>query len=257
MTVRMPRLPRLVIFPLLFIGLMGGLPDLWAQCQRSEKLESGIRKLFPKLQFEVVKISPSEVSGLCRIQLKVGAQMHLIYSDIRGEFILTGNIFELKSGKNVTQETQQLLNRLSTEEVSQLEPLTAFTLGQGKKVIYLVTDPQCPFCKQAEALLKKMVAKENFQVRFLLFPLDSHKGSREQCISILCDQKGLEGFESGYQSSHQCPEGIKKVDSTVSFLQKKGISATPTFIFSDGIFISGLPSEEELRRRIGLSKALP
>lgn len=255
----MPDLKRLVVI-FVFIGLMGGgdvFPlSVGAQCQPAGKLEQGIRKIYPKLKFEIIKISPSEVPGLCRIQIKIGAQNHLLYSDSRGDFLLAGNLFEIKTGQNLTQETIQFLNRLSPEEIHQLEPLTAFTLGQGKKVVYLVTDPQCPYCKQAEALLKKITAKEDLLVRFLLFPLDSHKGAREQCISILCDHKGIEGFNSGYQSNNQCPEGIKKIESTLAFFKKKGISATPTFIFSDGIYISGLPTEEELRRRLGLSKPI-
>jgi len=226
-------------------------------CPQKEKLQEGIHKTFPKLQFEITKISPSEVKGLCQIQVKIEAQMHLLYADSQGDFVFTGNLHELKTGRNVTQETVQLLNRLTPEELRQLEPLTAFILGQGKKVLFLVTDPQCPYCKQAESLLKKLVEKEDLQVRFLFFPLDTHQGAREQCIAILCDNKGIEGFDSGYQSGNQCPEGIKKVDNTIAFIQKKGINSTPTFIFMDGIYLVGLPSEEVLRSKLGLSKPNP
>jgi thiol:disulfide interchange protein DsbC len=225
-----------------------------AQCPSTEKLLPGIKKTFPKLQFEIVKVGPTEVSGICQVQVKIGAQIHLIYTDSRGEFLLAGNLFETKTGRNLTQETFQQINRMTPEEMRQIESLTAFTLGQGKKVVYMVTDPQCSYCKQAEALLKKVIEKDGLQVHFLLFPLDIHKGAREQSIAIFCDQKGFEGLESNYQSGNQCPEGAKKVDSTIAFLQKKGISSTPTFIFSDGIYVSGVIPEEELRRRLGLPK---
>ncbi len=225
-----------------------------AQCPSAEKLLPGIRKTFPKLQFEIVKVGPTEISGICQAQVKIGGQIHLLYTDSRGEFLLAGNLFETKTGRNVTQETFQMLNRMTPEDMRQIESLTAFTLGQGKKVVYLATDPQCSYCKQAESLLKKVIDKEGLQVHFLFFPLDIHKGAREQSISILCDQKGFEGVESNYQSGNQCPEGIKKVDSTIAFLQKKGISSTPTFIFSDGTYVSGVISEEELRRRVGSTK---
>ena len=174
----------------------------------------------------------------------------------RGIFCSAGNLHEAITGRNLTQETVQLLNRLTPEELHQLESLTAFTLGQGKKVVYLVTDPQCPFCKQAESLVKKLIPKEDLSVRFIFFPLESHKGAREQCISVLCDHKGIEGFDSGYRSDNQCSEGIKKVDNTIAFLQKKGIASTPTFIFMDGIYQSGVPTEEVLRNRLGLSKPI-
>jgi thiol:disulfide interchange protein DsbC len=255
----MRRLILFSILPLFFSILMalGSLvspPSAKAQCPSTEKLLTGIKKTFPKLQFEIVKVNPTEAPGLCQVQVKVGAQNHLLYTDSRGEFLLAGNLFEAKTGRNLTQETLQLLTRLTPEEMRQIESLTAFTLGQGKKVVYLVTDPQCPYCKQAESLLKKLLEKEEFQVRILLFPLDIHKGAREQSISILCDRKGFEGLETGYRSDHQCAEGVNKVSSTIAFLQKKGIVSTPTFIFSDGIYLSGLISEEELRRRLGLPK---
>ena len=253
---------RLILFSILslFFSILMALgslvspPSAKAQCPSTEKLLPGIKKTFPKLQFEIVKVNPTEVPGLCQVQVKVGAQNHLLYTDSRGEFFLAGNLFEAKTGRNLTQETLQLLTRLTPEEMRQIESLTAFTLGQGKKVVYLVTDPQCPYCKQAESLLKKLIEKEDFQVRILLFPLDIHKGAREQSISILCDRKGFEGLETGYRSDHQCAEGVNKVSSTIAFLQKKGIVSTPTFIFSDGIYLSGLISEEELRRRLGLPK---
>ena len=199
-------------------------------------------KTFPKLKFEIIRIDPSKVKGLCQVQLKIGPLYQLIYADNQGQFLLTRNVHELNTGKNLTKETIQLLNRLTPEELRQIGALSAFTLGQGKKVIYLVTDPQCPFCKQAESLIKKLIQREDLSVRFIFFPLDSHKGSKEQCISILCDNKGIEGFDSGYRSDNQCAEEKKKVNNSISFLRKKGINSTPTFIFMDGIYFSGVPT---------------
>jgi len=213
-----------------------------------------LQKVFPTESLEIVKIEPAEIPGICRVQIKEGKQYRLLYTDLKGEFILAGNIFEAKSKKNLTRETTLSLNKLTTGDLLQLEALTGFSLGQGKKLVYFVTDPQCPFCKQAEPILKKLAGKEGVQVRYLLFPLASHKGAREQAISILCDKKGLEGWENGYKSNNQCTEGAKKVDETVSFLQKRGIVGTPTFIFSDGINILGMISEDELRTRLGTSK---
>jgi thiol:disulfide interchange protein DsbC len=255
------RLTRLFIIPIVFLGLtlwgIAALPSaVWAQCPQKEKIHGGIQKTFPKLQFEIIRIDPSKVKGLCQIQLKIGGKHELLYADSQGDFLFAGNLHEAITGRNLTQENVQLLNRLTPEELRQIESLTAFTLGQGKKVVYLITDPQCPFCKQAESLVKKLIPKEDLSVRFIFFPLDSHKGAREQCISILCDNKGIEGFDSGYRSDNQCLEGTKKVNNTIAFLQKKGINATPTFIFMDGIYQSGVPTEEVLRNRLGLSKPI-
>jgi thiol:disulfide interchange protein DsbC len=230
-------------------GMISPIPGL-ADCPSSEKLQKGIKKIFPKLQFEMIKTGPSEMAGICQTQIKVGNQVYVLYSDQRGDYLFSGNLFEIKNGRNLTMETQQAANRLSPEDIHTLETLSPFSIGSGKKVIYLVTDPQCPYCKQAETLLKKWTT--DLTVRFIMLPLDIHKGAKEQCISIICDNKGIEGFDAAYQSNNQCPEGIKKVENSIAFLHKKGISSTPTFIFSDGIYISGLPPEEELRKRLAL-----
>ena len=240
---------------LLVSCILAGAAQVSAQCPTPDKIQGSLKKLFPNV--EPGAIQPTEVKGICQVQVKLGPQIRLLYVDGSGEYFLAGNLIEAKSGRNLTMENTQLLNRLGAEDLRQLEALTAFTLGKGDKVLYFVTDPQCPYCKQAEAILKKMTDKGELTVRFILFPLPSHKGAKEQCISIICDKKGLEGLEKGYKSENQCADGVKKVDESLAFLQKKGISSTPTFIFSDGIVNPGLMPEEALRQRLGLPPAGP
>jgi thiol:disulfide interchange protein DsbC len=230
---------------------LAGTVQVSAQCPTPDKVQGSLKRLFPNT--EPGAIQPSEVKGLCQVQVKLGPQIRLLYVDGSGDFFLAGNLIEAKSGRNLTMEATQLLNRLGAEDLHQLEALTAFTLGKGSKVLYFVTDPQCPYCKQAEAMIKKIADKGELTIRFIFFPLPSHKGAKEQCISIICDKKGLEGLEKGYKSENQCPDGVKKVDESLAFFQKKGISSTPTFIFSDGIVIPGLMPEEALRQRLGLA----
>ena len=245
----------IVCFTMLVVScFMAGTVQVSAQCPTPDKIQGSLKKLFPNM--EPGAIQPSEVKGLCQVQIKMGPQIRLLYVDGTGDFFLAGNLIEAKSGRNLTMEATQLLNRLGADDLHQLEALTAFTLGKGNKVLYFVTDPQCPYCKQAEAMLKKIADKGELTVRFVFFPLPSHKGAREQCISIICDKKGLEGLEKGYKSENQCPDGVKKVDESLAFFQKKGITSTPTFIFSDGIFHPGLMPEEALRQRLGLPPAV-
>ena len=225
-----------------------------AQCPTPDKIQGNAKKIFQNI--EIVKITPAEAKGLCQVQVKLGAQNRIFYTDATGEYFLAGNLIESKSGRNLTMEATQILNRIPLEELRSLEPLTALTLGQGGKIVYFITDPQCPYCKQAEAILKKMADKGEITVRILFFPLPSHKGAKEQCVALLCDKKGYGDWEKGYKSENQCPEGVKKVEDTIAWMQKKGIASTPTFIFPDGIVHSGLLPEENLRQRLGLSPAL-
>lgn len=90
-----------------------------------------------------------------------------------------------------------------------------------------------------------------------MFPLAMHKGAREQCVAVVCDKKSFEELESGYTSDNQCAAGAKLVDDTVALLSGKGITGTPTYIFGDGRFQSGVLEADALRQRLGLPGAKP
>jgi len=85
-----------------------------------------------------------------------------------------------------------------------------------------------------------------------MFPLPMHKGAREQCVAVVCDKKSFDDLENGYKSDNQCAEGAKIVDETVALLSGKGITGTPTYLFSDGKFQSGVLEANALRKRLGL-----
>jgi thiol:disulfide interchange protein DsbC len=85
-----------------------------------------------------------------------------------------------------------------------------------------------------------------------MFPLAMHKGAREQCIAVICDKKSFDDLESGYKSDSTCGEGERLVDETIALLSGKGITGTPTYIFSDGRFQSGVLEADALRQRLGI-----
>lgn len=85
-----------------------------------------------------------------------------------------------------------------------------------------------------------------------MFPLAMHKGAREQCVAVVCDKKGFDELENGYKSDNQCAAGAKLVDETIALLSGKGITGTPTYLFSDGRFQSGVLEADALRQRLGI-----
>jgi thiol:disulfide interchange protein DsbC len=51
----------------------------------------------------------------------------------------------------------------------------AFTYGTGKKEIYLITDPECPYCSRFEKTANGKL--DDYTVHVILFPLSFHKKS--------------------------------------------------------------------------------
>jgi thiol:disulfide interchange protein DsbC len=240
----------LLLMPLFF--LVHAQDCLVAACPPKETIQQKVEKTF-KPGISVIKIQPSAVSGLCEVQLMFRGQNSILYTDPKGEFLITGQIFKASDGTNITNEAIGNLNRFADSDLRRLEDLTAFTVGSKGEVVYFVTDPQCPYCKKAEGIVAHMAETGKLQLKVLLFPLSFHAGAKEQCISAICDNKGLEGLHSGHKSENQCQEGKNKVEDTLRFVQQKGITGVPTYIFTDGKYHSGVLKEQDIKKRLGLS----
>lgn len=242
----------LLLTPLFFLIQIQGC--FAAACPSEETVQQTLGKTPLPKGISVIKIQPSLVSELCEVQVKFKGQNRILYTDPKGEFLITGQIFKALDGTNITKEAITKLNRFTDSDLRRLEDLTAFSVGSKGKTVYFVTDPQCPYCKKAEGIVTQMAEAGDLQLKVLLFPLGFHRGAKEQCISIVCDNKGLEGLDSGYKSENQCQEGKVKVEDTLRFLKQKGITAVPTYIFTDGQYHSGVLKEEAMKKRLGLSE---
>lgn len=232
-------------------GLVSAFPAQAAtQCPPASKIQAGFLKLF-KTRAEVLKIEPSAISGVCRVTVSIAGRKGVFYSDSTGNYFLTGQVWDVAKEKNLTQEVMRALQRLKPKAMKQLETLTAFTYGSAGPTIYFASDPQCGYCKRALKVIKKLVAEKKLTVKFLLYPLTIHKNSAKECVSILCDHKGLKGLEEGYLSSNQCTAGKQKVAATEAFLRQRGITGTPVYIFQNGFYHVGLLPENILLERLG------
>ena len=227
-----------------------------AQCPEKQRIEQVVARFEPPDK-RLIDLRPTAYPGLCEAHVHLNGKTHIFYTGPSGDYFLMGQLYDSASGRNVTRETFEAITFFSPEEMNRMAGLSAFTIGQQGKLLYYVTDPQCPYCKKGAETLQKMASAGEIQVRFLLFPLESHKGAREQSVSTICDRKSLHEFESGYRSDNLCSEGVQKIDATRELLSQKGISGTPAYIFQDRRFHTGLIEEAELRRRLGLGAAGP
>lgn len=232
--------------------------SLWAagskdpSCPEVSAVQEKVSASFAGRQVTVKKVAPSPVPGLCQVHVLASERNQILYTDPSGRYLVLGQILDAQDKKNLTQAALEELNRLTPQDLETLKGLTAFTLGSDKapKTVYFVTDPQCPYCKQAESTLEAMAKEGLVNVRFVLFPLPMHPGARESCIALLCDKKGHDEFKNNYKSDNQCQEGTEKIDAVMKFMQAHGIGGTPTYIFSDGTFRSGVMDRAALENKL-------
>ncbi len=215
-------------------------------CPKAKDLEESLKALFGNQPFQVVEVRPTEVKGICEVIIESRGRKKLTYTDETGRYLIVGRLIDIKARKDLTQARIAELNRLSPEQMKELEKLVAFTAGNKGPVVYLVTDPDCPHCKRAEKILLPLVKEGKIQVKVIIMPLEAiHPEAKAKAVSIICEKKGLEGLISGYKGK-QCEAGKQKVEAAIKTLPQLGIRATPTYIFSDGRVMSGVLEAERL-----------
>ncbi len=243
------------LFGALLLVFLSFSLSLAADCPSLETVQKGLRHTFPRAKsLQIKEIRPASAPGYCEVVVSTGAKrQNIVYVSHNGRFLFLGQLFDLQTGRNLTRARLSELNRLSPAELKKLEEVVAFTAGQGPKTLYLVTDPDCPFCKRMEKVLDSLLKEGQITVKVILYPLERlHPQAKKKCIAIICDHKGWSGLLEGYVSENQCPEGEKKVSAAQKLLPQLGVRGTPAIILPDGRLLPGAKSRQQLEMILGL-----
>ncbi|HIP42461.1 MAG TPA: DsbC family protein [Aquifex aeolicus] len=223
---------------------------VYASCPSPEKFEKKLEEI-TKRKLTVVEVSPIKGLKLCQAVIKNGLRPLVIYTDENLNYLISGNLIDIKSGKNLTTEAIKKYQRVSKEILKELENLVDFRYGRGEKYVYFISDPDCPFCRGLEPILKEWAKENNVEIRHIFFPLPIHPKAKDKAIDIICSGKGYEYTHKDFEPKNLCDEGKKKIERNIEYLSELGVSGTPTLIGMNGQVLIGLPrSKNDLNELI-------
>jgi thiol:disulfide interchange protein DsbC len=187
-----------------------------------------------KLGAKVESITKSGYLNLYEVYL----DGQIIYTDEKVSAIISGNLIDTKSMKNVTAER---MTKFTAIKFSDLPLDRAFkqVRGDGKRVLATFEDPNCGYCKR---LAKELTKLDNVTVYTFLVPIlseDSFKKSKQ----IWCANDRAKAWND-WMVDNKAPEGKDDCDTTaiannMAFARKLKINGTPTIFFADGERIPG------------------
>jgi predicted DsbA family dithiol-disulfide isomerase len=129
------------------------------------------------------------------------------------------------------------------------------------------SDYDCPYCRQNEPAVKKVLAAYPTQVRLVYknLPLDIHSEAKQKAVVAECmglqglfwqahDQffagartnKVTEGADQGKLKACVAKGGVGQVDSDLAIAKRLGLATTPSFVI-DGIRIGGMVNFAQLK----------
>jgi len=189
-------------------------------------------------------LSKHAVNGICEIILDINGQYVPVYAG--KNYVIAGEMFQDKK-----QLTQTRLDDLKAENFIRLKPDIEKCIAMSyapqierKHRIYMISDPVCPFCHQAEAELKGFAETHGVEFKILFSSVHPPVG-RQKAIEAVCRKLSLEEYISGTwmdenkTDQYQCREGIDLIAASEKIAAALGLDGVPVFFLENGHRIDG------------------
>ena len=195
------------------------------------QLRESLAKSMPKVK--PTKISTTPVTGL--YEVIVGSQV--VYMDINGRYMIEGDLFDLKTKVNVTENAKSVIRLAAVDKLGS-DSMIVYTPEKIKHTITVVTDIDCPYCRRLHNEIPDYLENE-VQVRYIFMPL---KGSADmkKTVSVWCSddqQLALDIAKAGGEVEDKtCKNPIKK---HLKVARELGVRGTPAILLEDGTLLPG------------------
>lgn len=226
----------------LSLALAAGLMFATAAQANEAAIRKALTAQFPGAQ--IASVTKTPYSGLFEVYL----DGQLIYTDAKGQYVFLGEVVELKSRTNLTQNR---LNRLQAVNWDTLPLQNALKVvkGTGERRLVVFSDVDCPYCRKFEEELAKV---DNITVYTFLYPVEGlHPKAVQTSKQIWCAPDRNKAWDD-YIAFGTVPKNDGKcanpVDATVELGQRLRISGTPTLIFANGVRVPGMVPAAQLER---------
>jgi thiol:disulfide interchange protein DsbC len=230
---------------------------LWVAPFALSANEAQIRKtLEPKLGGAKIEgVQPAPIAGLWEVRFRTERGLRLVYTDAAGNYVIDGNIHDLRTNKDLTEERLRKLNAIKFDSLP-LDLAVKVQRGNGKRVLAMFSDPYCPACRQFERTLAQI---DDITVYVFMYPVIRPENT-DHSRAVWCSPDRAKAWlelaaapqAKVPQAGASCPNPVDKV---VEVGHKLGVNSTPTLIFTNGERMSGGLRAEDLKELLDQTAA--
>lgn len=207
----------------------------------AEVIQKELAITYPAVRSD--QISPSPIPGL--FELRVGPQV--VYVSADGRYLVQGDIIEVKSDVNLTEERRGAARLAAIEEVGESN-MIIFSPKQVKHTIDVFTDVDCGYCRKLHRQMEQYLA-QGIRVRYLFFPRSGpNTESWTKAEQVWCSSDrnaALTKSKLGeVLTTKVCAP--TPVQQHYSLALKFGVSGTPAIITDKGELLPGYIAPGEL-----------
>jgi thiol:disulfide interchange protein DsbC len=190
---------------------------------------------------KVDSVSKTAYLGLYEVRV----DSEILYTDEKMNYIFSGNILDGKTMQNLTEKRLRELTAVKWENLP-LESAVKTVRGNGKRVLAIFSDPNCPYCKRFEKDLAKV---GDITIYTFLYPILS-QDSVAKSKAIWCSADKSKAW-SDMMLNGTAPAAANcdtPIEKNLALGHKYRVNGTPTLIFASGERVPGQIPQEQLEK---------
>jgi thiol:disulfide interchange protein DsbC len=234
---------RKLVKSILAIVLTVIASSVFAESATEQKVKKEIQKqLGDRAKVQSVHATP--IAGL--FEVTIGGD--IVYTDSTASYLIQGEVIDLKTGLNLTEQRSNDLNRISWSDLP-LADAVKVVKGNGSRQLAVFADPNCGYCRRLEKSFQEL---NNVTIYTFLIPILS-KDSMTISQKVWCSaDKGKAWID--WMVNSVPPSGpadcVTPLDKNLSLAKKYGVTGTPAIFFPDGSRIAGAVPLAQIEKKL-------
>lgn len=204
-------------------------------------------------QLRILSITPTPLSTIFEVELSTG---EVLYSDISGDFMFAGDMFQTSPAGllNLTGAKKQERALEKVAAVPESEMIIFSPEDEVKSSITVFTDVDCTYCRKLHGDLEQLLAK-GIEIRYLAYPRGgAQAASYDKMLSVWCSQDRKRALTQAKNGQNlPTADCITPVLAHYGIGNQLGISGTPALVLPDGRVVPGYMDAERLGELLGVN----
>ena len=205
-------------------------------------IKDTLQKNYAQLIGSVQQVNKSPIPGL----YEVVTGDHIFYTNKAAQYLIDGQMFDLKTRTNVTEARARQLFAVDFAKLP-LELAVKRVKGNGSRKMAYFTDPNCGYCKKLE---HELLNVSDVTLYLFLYPI--FEGSAEKVRGIWCSDDKVKAWDDLMQNGVQPPVGTCDAPSNqvLALGKKLRVNGTPALIFANGVINPGYMPADALNKAL-------
>lgn len=200
-------------------------------------------------------VQPAPVAGLWEVRFRTERGMRVLYTDAAGSYVIQGNIYDVRTDRDLTEERLRKLNAVKFETLP-LDLAVKVQRGNGKRVLAMFSDPYCPACRQFEQALAQI---DDLTLYVFMYPVIRPENA-DHSRAVWCSPDRVKAWLELAAAPRPkvpaagagCPNPVDKV---LEAGRRLGVNSTPTLFLANGERLNGGLAAADLRELLDQTAA--